>query len=184
MYSKYSNQWYPRFNNTVNNNNNGYPPPPPPMMPIFYPAHPQPSFNATSTGTTTPQDNNNGQQPPPPPPGSNTSTSLITNVHKDPLMQLPSRASRKPPPPRPGPRYKDTFPCKLYALLEAASSDPVDRLVVSWDENGRSFTIHDTEKCIEDLAQNYFKVKKYSSLVRFYFFDFFLTVHMRNINNC
>lgn len=52
-------------------------------------------------------------------------------------------------------RYE--FPKMLYRMLQEVSADPVDSKIVSWQEHGRSFKVHNREE-VERVLARFFRV--------------------------
>ncbi|KAL7545388.1 hypothetical protein ACHAWF_012043 [Thalassiosira exigua] len=57
------------------------------------------------------------------------------------------------------------FPFKLYAMLEDVATS-TESSIVSWNPNGRSFTIHDAEQLMEQVVPRYFRQTKFRSFTR------------------
>jgi hypothetical protein len=52
------------------------------------------------------------------------------------------------------------FPLKLYNLLEAAEEENFDH-VVSWNETGDGFKVHNSAAFVQNIAPKYFAISKY-----------------------
>lgn len=65
-------------------------------------------------------------------------------------------------------RTGNSFPFKLYSMLEeAASTRPEHRYkVVAWSEDGESFSIYNHEEFMKQFVSRYFKLSKYRSFTR------------------
>lgn len=75
---------------------------------------------------------------------------------------LTSSASTCKSYPRTGKRgAPQAFAHKLYEILE-----DVDDLVIAWNPAGKSFTIHDMDRFVEEVLHKYFRHRKYSSFQR------------------
>ncbi|KAG7347832.1 HSF-type DNA-binding protein [Nitzschia inconspicua] len=58
------------------------------------------------------------------------------------------------------------FPRKLYRLLEDCESNPTYRSIVSWSEDGTSFSVNCKKKFVEYILPNYFDQTQYASFRR------------------
>lgn len=65
---------------------------------------------------------------------------------------------------RKGPRggVSNPFPYKLYKILESREFDDI----ISWQPNGRSFILHDTQGFVDSVMPKYFKQSKFRSFQR------------------
>jgi hypothetical protein len=61
-------------------------------------------------------------------------------------------------------RGKGRFPYKLYAMLEGADESSYSS-IVSWNTDGRSFTIHDSDAFMEQVVPMYFQQTHFRSFV-------------------
>jgi hypothetical protein len=61
--------------------------------------------------------------------------------------------------------YNDSFPGKLFALLEDAEEDG-NQEIVSWIDDGNGFCIHKRDDFCEKLMNLYFKQTKFTSFTR------------------
>ena len=63
------------------------------------------------------------------------------------------------------PTYQDPFPVKLHSML-----DDMERMgnggIVSWNEDGRSFSVRDPTKFAQKIMRAYFNQTKYKSFQR------------------
>lgn len=58
------------------------------------------------------------------------------------------------------------FPRKLYRLLEDCESNPNYRAIVSWSNDGNSFSVHCKKQYVEYILPNYFDQTQYASFRR------------------
>ena len=63
-----------------------------------------------------------------------------------------------------GPGSRLPFPFKLYAMLEYAADSSYSS-AVSWNADGGSFVIHNTDTFMRHLVPRYFKLAKLRSFV-------------------
>jgi hypothetical protein len=63
------------------------------------------------------------------------------------------------------PKYRYSFPGRLFALLEDAEEDG-DQEIVSWIEDGNGFSIHKKDEFCEKMMNIYFKQTKSTSFTR------------------
>ncbi len=54
------------------------------------------------------------------------------------------------------------FPWKLHDMLDTVADEGLED-VVSWEDNGRSFRVHQTQKFVESVMPRWFKQSKYKS---------------------
>ena len=54
------------------------------------------------------------------------------------------------------------FPWKLHDMLDTASEEGFDD-IVSWDDGGRAFKVHKTQKFVDSIMGRWFKQSKYKS---------------------
>jgi hypothetical protein len=66
---------------------------------------------------------------------------------------------------RRNPNFQDPFPVKLHSML-----DDMERMgnegIVSWNEDGRSFSVHDPKNFAHTMIRSYFNQTKYKSFQR------------------
>ena len=62
-------------------------------------------------------------------------------------------------------KHLETFPYKLFDMLEQTASNPDYDEVVSWSEDGRSFIIGNRNIMMEDVVPKFFNQTKYRSFV-------------------
>jgi hypothetical protein len=60
---------------------------------------------------------------------------------------------------------KLTFPWKLHTLLDDVKADKKEG-IVSWDEGGKSFTVHKPKEFCEEIMVKYFQQSKLTSFTR------------------
>lgn len=82
----------------------------------------------------------------------------INGKNKQPRLQ--TKASQDPRQPAPK-KCQDNFLTKLHALLD----DPKNSAAISWSENGRCFSIHDTD-AFQKILPNYFRTSQMRSFRR------------------
>jgi hypothetical protein len=61
--------------------------------------------------------------------------------------------------------YQDPFPVKLHSMLDDAERMGNEG-IVSWNEDGLSFSVHDPKKFAQKMMQSYFNQTKYKSFQR------------------
>jgi hypothetical protein len=54
------------------------------------------------------------------------------------------------------------FPWKLHDMLDTAAEEGFDD-IVSWDDGGRAFKVHKTQKFVDSIMGRWFKQSKYKS---------------------
>lgn len=54
------------------------------------------------------------------------------------------------------------FPWKLHSMLDSAAEEGFEE-IVSWEDDGRSFRVHNTQKFVERVMGRWFKQSKYKS---------------------
>jgi HSF-type DNA-binding len=59
-----------------------------------------------------------------------------------------------------------TFPQTLYQLLDDATEQKVDNNIIGWDDNGKSFRVHDRKRFVTEVMPIYFAQTKYASFAR------------------
>jgi hypothetical protein len=60
---------------------------------------------------------------------------------------------------------QDPFPVKLHSMLDDAKRMGHEG-IVSWNEDGRSFSVRDPKKFAQNMMQSYFNQTKYKSFQR------------------